>query len=106
MVLTAPIFAVNVALVAVAETRTDAGTTTELLLLPRATLTPPVGAEPDKVTLQESDADPVNELLAHESPDTVGVTDVPAPLRLTEAAGAVLENVSSPVSCMADTGEN
>ncbi len=66
VVLTAVTFAVNVALVAVAGTMTDAGTLTALVLLPRDTLTPPVGAEPDRVTLQDSVADPVNELLAHE----------------------------------------
>jgi hypothetical protein len=106
VVLTAVILAVNVTLVAVAGTMIDAGTVTALVLLPRATLTPPVGAEPDRVTLHESDADPVNDLLAHESPVTVGVTEVPVPLRLTDAAVAVLENVSCPVICFADPGEN
>ena len=52
--LTEAAFAVNVALVAVAGTVTELGTVTMLLLLERLTLWPPVGAEPDKLTVHVS----------------------------------------------------
>jgi len=45
-------FAVNVALVAAAATDTMLGRVTALLLLASPTLTPPLGADPDKVTVQ------------------------------------------------------
>lgn len=46
--------AVNVAVVALAATLTEAGTVTAVLLLDRLTLRPPVGAGADKVTVQVS----------------------------------------------------
>lgn len=98
--------AVKAALVAVAGTVIEAGTATELLLLERATLTPPVGAEPDKVTVQESDSAPVMEVLEQASALTVGVVEVPVPLRPTVATGAVLEIVNCPVADVAVVGLN
>ena len=53
-VVTAATLAVNVAEVAVAGTVTELGTATEPLLLARATITPPVGAEPESATVHES----------------------------------------------------
>jgi len=38
------------------------------------TLTPPVGAEPVKLTVQASASDPVIEVLLHETALTVGAT--------------------------------
>lgn len=105
-VVTEAALAVKVALVAVAGTVTEPGTVTELLLLVRATVTPPLGAEPDKVTVQESARDPVMDALVQENPLTVGVTGVPVPLRLIVAAGALLEIVSCPVTELAVVGAN
>jgi len=95
--LTEATFAVKEALVAVAGTITEAGMVTELLLLPSVTLSPPVGAEPDKFTTQASASEAVIEVLLQETAVTVGVTAMPAPLRLTVAAGALLVIVTIPV---------
>jgi len=99
-------FAVNVALVAVAGTVTELGTATALALLPRLTLRPPVGAEPDKLTVHESVSDPVMEVLLQLTALTVGATVVPVPLRPTVAVGALLEIVSWPVVELAVVGSN
>lgn len=104
--LTDATLAVNAALVAVAGTVTEPGTVTELLLLPSATLTPPVGADPDKLTVQLSASVPVMEVLEQESPLTVGVTEVPVPLRLTMGVDAVLEIVNCPLAALAVVGLN
>ena len=101
---TAPTLAVNVALLAVAGTVTDAGTVTELVLLASPTVTPPVGAEPESVTVHESDKDPVIEVLPHVRPLTVGASAVPVPLKLTVAAGAVLAMESCPDTELAVVG--
>lgn len=90
-VVTAATVAEKVADVAVAGTVTEPGTVTELLLLERAILTPPVGAEADSVTVHESDSAPVMDVLLHDSPLTLGVVVVPVPLRATYTAGALLE---------------
>jgi hypothetical protein len=97
---------VNTALVAVAGTVIELGTVTELLLLPSATLTPPLGAVPDSVTVQESANFPVMEVLAQVSPLSVGVTEVPVPVRLTMGVDAVLEIVSCPLTELAVVGLN
>lgn len=102
--LTEATLAVNAVLVAVAGTVTDPGNVTALLLLARDTLRPPVGAEPDRVTVHASARDPVIEVLPQDIPLTVGITVVPVPLRLTVAAGALLEIVNWPVSELAVVG--
>ncbi len=104
--LTAAALAVNAAPVAVAGTITEAGTVTALLLLARLTVRPPVGAKPDKLTVQASASDPVIEVLLQEIALTVGVTAVPVPLRLTVAVGALLEIVNCPVTELAPVGLN
>lgn len=105
-VVTEATLAVNTALVAVAGTMTEPGTVTELLLLASATLMPPLGAAPDKVTVQESARVPVMEVLEQVSPLTVGVTELPVPLRFTVAVEAVFEMVNCPVTEVAVVGLN
>lgn len=80
---TAEAFAVNVALVDVAGTVTEPGTASFVLLLASPTVTPPFGAEPDRVTLQESAAVPVIVVVLQDRALIVGAELVPAPLRLT-----------------------
>ena len=105
-VVTEATLAVNTAVVAVAGTVIEPGTVTELLLLASPTATPPLGAVPDKVTVQESARVPVMEVLEQESPLTVGTEELPAPLRLTVAVEAVLEIVNCPVTELAVVGLN
>ncbi len=105
-VVTAATLAVNAALVAVAGTVTELGTVTAPLLLASATLNPPLGALPDRVTVQASASDPVMEVLLHEIPLTVGVAEVPVPLRLTFVVDAVLAIVNCPVTELAVVGLN
>jgi hypothetical protein len=76
------------------------------LLLDRPTLTPPVGAEPDKLTVHESANDPVIDVLLQEIACTIGATAVPVPLRVTVAVGALLDIVNCPVTEFADVGSN
>jgi hypothetical protein len=104
--LTEATLAVNDALVVVAGTVIELGTVTMLLLLERLTLWPPVGAEPDKLTVHVSASAPVMEVLLQDTALTVGVTVVPVPLRLTVAVGALLEIVNCPVSELAVVGLN
>jgi hypothetical protein len=104
--LTEATLAVNDALVAVAGTVIEPGTVTALLLLERLTLWPPVGAEPDKLTVHVSASAPVMEVLLHDTALTVGVTVVPVPLKTTVAVGALLEIVNCPVSELAVVGLN
>lgn len=99
-------FAVNAAVVAVAGTVTELGTFTAVLLLPSPTLTPPVGAEPDSLTVHESASDPVTDVLLQDTALTVGDTVVPVPLRLTVAVDALLEIVNFPVTELAVVGLN
>lgn len=106
VVVTDATFAVKFAVVAVAGTSTDAGTTTEALLLARPTLSPPVGADPVKLMLHTSAREPVIEVLLHEIPLTVGATAVPVPLSDTVAVEAVLLMVNCPVVELAVVGLN
>jgi hypothetical protein len=80
---TAAASALNVAVVAVAGITTIAGTFTFVLLLARDTVTPPFGADPDKLTLQESASVPTIDELLQESELSVGVVVAPLPERLT-----------------------
>jgi hypothetical protein len=105
-VVTEAIFAAKDALDAVAGTVTELGTVTALLLLASATLTPPVGADPDRLTVQESASAPVMEVLLQYTALTVGATAVPVPVKLTVAAGALLEMVNCPVEELAVAGSN
>jgi hypothetical protein len=104
VVVTEATFAVNEVLVAVAGTVTEPGTVTARLLLASPTLNPPVGAEPDRVTVQESAKDPVIELLLHLSAVTVGAAAAPVALKPTDCVGALLEMVSCPVTEPAAVG--
>ncbi len=99
-------FAVKATLVAVAGTKTELGTVTTALLAVSDTLTPPVGAEPDKLTVQESASDPVIEVLLQDTALTVGVTVVPVPLKLTDCVDALLEIVNCPLTELAVVGSN
>jgi hypothetical protein len=99
-------FAVNAALVEAAGTVTEPVTATAELLDERPTANPPVGADPDKLTVQESASDPVIDVLLHESALTVGAVVEPVPLRLTAGVGTLLEIVSCPVTELADFGSN
>jgi hypothetical protein len=105
-VVTEATVAVKAAPVAVAGTMTELGTVTELLLLARATLTPPPGAVPDNVTVQESDSVPEMEVLEQERPLTVGVAELPVPLRLTVAVVADVATFNCPVTELAVVGLN
>ena len=87
-------------------TMTELGTTTFTLLLASDTVIPPVGAEADRMTLQESASEPVIEVLAHESELRVGTFVVPVPLRLTVEATALLDRTSWPVTEPAAAGLN
>ena len=105
-VLTDATAAVNVPMVAPAETVTEAGTVTELLLLARVTTTPPVGAAELSVAVQASLPDPVNVEVAQES--ALRVT-VPVPLRLTTVDAPVeelLAKVNDPAAAPAKVGSN
>jgi hypothetical protein len=104
--LTAAAFAVNDALAAVAGTITELGTVTALLLLARDTLTPPVGADPDKLTVHVSASDPVIEVLLQFTALKVGAIVVPVPLRFTVAVGALLDIDNCPVAELAVVGSN
>jgi hypothetical protein len=101
---TAATFAVKPAEVAVAGTVTEVGTVTDPLLLATATLKPPVGAEPDSVTMHESASDPVIDALLHVRPLTTGASADPVPVKLTVAVGAVLAIASCPVTELAVVG--
>ncbi len=90
--------AVKIALVAVAGTVTEPGTVTAALLLDRPTLSPPVGAEPDRLTVQESASDPVIERLLQFNALTVGVPAAPVALRLIAEVVALLEIINCPVT--------
>lgn len=92
--LTAEADAVNPALVALAGTRTVAGTVTEELLLAKATLNPPVGAPALSDTVQASVAAPVRELTAQVSPLRAAVlVEAPVPLRFTREVLPVDESL-------------
>ena len=106
-VVTAATLAVNDALLAVAGTVMELGTVTALLPLDSVTLTPPVGAEPVRLTEQESDSEPVIDVLPHDTALTTGATAVPVPLTDTEGLeDALLEIVNCPVDEAALAGSN
>ncbi len=105
-VVTAAMLAVNVADVAVAGIVRDPGTVTEPLLLARATLNPPEGADPERVTLHETASAPVIDVLPHAKALTVGTTVEPVPLRLTAVVGALLVIASCPETEPAAVGLN
>lgn len=105
-VVTAATFAVKVAEVAVAGMVREPGTVTEPLLLARATLRPPEGADPESVTVHESDSAPVMDVLPHANALTVGAVVEPVPLKLTVADGALLETASCPETEPAAFGLN
>jgi hypothetical protein len=91
-------FAVKVVLVAPAATVTELGIVTAGLLVPSATLKPPAGAGPDRVTVHETAIDPVIEVRLHDTALTTGVDVAPVALRLMAAAGALPEIVNCPVT--------
>ena len=103
-VVTAAMLAAKVAEVAVAGTVIELGMLTELLLLLSATDNPPEGAEPESVTVHESERIPVTEVLLHERAFTLGAAVVPVPLRLTVAGEALLAMLSWPVTELAVVG--
>jgi hypothetical protein len=80
---TALTFAVKPALVAFAGTISVDGTVTAALLLVIATLKPPLGAAPLKVTVHASVPAPVIEALPHEKALNVGAFAIPVPLKFT-----------------------
>lgn len=87
-------FTENDAVTAVAGTVTEPGTMSFVLLLARATVKPPLGAEADKLTLHESASDPVIDVVVQDSALIVGAVLVPVPLRLTIAAAALVEMIN------------
>jgi hypothetical protein len=105
-VVTEVTFTVNDALDAVAGTVAEPGTVTEPLLLANPTLTPPVGAAPDRVTVHESVSAPVIEVFPQVTELTVGTMAAPVPLILTETAGALLEMFNCPLTAPAVVGSN
>ncbi len=86
VLLTGATFAVKAALVAPAGTVTELGIETAALLVPSATLNPPAGAGPDKLTVHESAIGPVIEVALQDTALTVGVSVAPVPLRLIDVA--------------------
>ena len=104
--LTAATFAVNEAVVEPAGTVAPAGTVTALLLLASATLKPPLGAEPDRLTVHGSANDPVIEVVVQDSALIVGATFVPVPLRPTVAVPALLETINWPLTEPMAAGPN
>ena len=88
MVLTEEAVAEKPVLVAPAATVTEPGTVTEVLLLARLTIKPPLGAAVFSETVQESVAAPVTDALAQVRLVTTGT---PAPLRLMAAVPLVVE---------------
>ena len=105
-VVTAATLAVKAAEFEAAGMVTEPGTVTDPLLLARATLTPPDGADPESVTLHESARAPVMDVLPQATLLTVGTVVEPVPLKLTEAADALFEMVSWPVTEPAEEGLN
>jgi hypothetical protein len=105
-VLTEATVAVKDAVEAPDATVTLAGIVTDVELLARATVCPPDGAAELNETVQAVVPEPVNEAVPQDKPLTVTATVVPAPLRLTVAAGALLEIVNTPVAALAVVGAN
>jgi len=106
-VLTAVTVAEKLAVVAPADTVTEAGTVTALLLLASVTACPPVGAAELSVTVQLSVPAPVMDEL--EQVRLLRVGPRPVPVRLTVAVALVeelLEMVRAPVAAPAVVGSN
>lgn len=95
---TAEAFAVKPAELDVAGTVTEPGTVTIVLLLARATVTPPCGADPDSVTLHESELVPVIAVELHDNALTVGAEFAPVPERLTVLVPALVESINCPLN--------
>nr|WP_239461261.1 hypothetical protein [Occallatibacter savannae] len=106
VVLTAATLAEKVAELAVAGMDIEPGTATEPLLLARATVTPPEGAEAERDTVQVSASAPVMEVLPQVRPFRVGATVEPVPLKLTAGAVTLPEIASLPVTAPAAAGSN
>jgi hypothetical protein len=96
--LTAVTFAVNEAVVKPPATVMAGGATTAALLLARPMLTPPLGAEPDRLTTHVSARDPVIDVLLQDMALIAGAAFVPVPLRPTVAVPALLETVNWPLA--------
>ena len=89
--------------VALAGTVTALGTETTPLLLDRLTASPPLGAAPFSVTVQESAPDAVIVALVHDIALNAAAAE-PVPLRLIRALGLLdelLEIVTAPVNELA-----
>lgn len=99
-VATAATLAVKLTLLFPEGTVTYAGTFTALLLLVRATLMPPLGAVPLRVTVQSSVPDPVMDAVLHEITLTEGGVVVPVPFKVTTAV-VFVEELLLIVSCPA-----
>jgi hypothetical protein len=103
---TAAMFAVNAVLDDAAGIVTERGTVTAELLAESPTVNPPVGAEPERLTVHGFAIDPVIDVDLQVTALTVGATLMPVPLRLTAWVGALLEIVSCPVVELAVVGLN
>ena len=98
--------AVKATLPADAGTTMDEGTVTALLLLARATVTPPAGAAAFRVAVQEDDPAPVNDVVEQESELR---TATPVPLRATVAEAPLEELLTmamEPAAAPATVGSN
>lgn len=107
VVVTVETVAVNAALVDPADTVTEAGTVTALLLLVSVTASPPDAAADVRLTVQASVPAPVIELLVQETAFSVPLVDCPVPLRLITAVPLVEELlviVSEPLAAPAVVG--
>jgi hypothetical protein len=105
-VLTVETVAEKLAVVAPADTVTDAGTVTALLLLVMPTANPPLAAAAFSVTVQLSVPALLMEPFAQVRPVSTGT---PVPLRLTtvdEPVDELLVSVSAPVAAPAAVGSN
>lgn|GEM_PF-5618231 len=92
-----------------ADTVTDAGTVTELLLLARLTTIPPLGATEANDTVQLFTAGPVTDAFAHVNPDSVAPAPEPLPCNFTVPETLVDELVMAstlnrPVESLVDPG--
>jgi len=104
--LTEETVAEKLVVVAPAATVTEAGTVTEVLLLLRLTVKPPVGAAVFSETVQASEPAPVMEAFVQVSPVSTGT---PVPLRLMAAVPLVdelLAMVKVPLAAPAAVGAN
>ena len=89
LLLTVPVVTLKVAVAAPAATVTEAGTVRTALLLDKVTSAPPVGAAPDRVTVQVEELEPLRLEGLQDKELTVGketpeVTVPPTPVRPME----------------------